>query len=59
MFDIANICYAFVQNIKHYKVKKHTLIAKDDELGRKLQDADLRTGLRTPKKQKYLELNSI
>lgn len=28
------------------------LIAKDDELGRKLQDADLRTGLRAPKKQK-------
>ena len=25
-------------------------IAKDDELGRKLQDADLRTGLRAPKK---------
>ena len=27
------------------------LIAKDDELGRKLQDANLRTGLRAPKKQ--------
>lgn len=26
------------------------LIAKDDELGRKLQDANLRTGLRAPKK---------
>lgn len=27
------------------------LIAKDDELGRKLQDAGLRTGSRAPKKQ--------
>jgi hypothetical protein len=26
------------------------LIAKDDELGRKLQDANLRTGLRAPTK---------
>lgn len=26
------------------------LIGKDDELGRKLQDANLRTGLRAPKK---------
>lgn len=48
--SVAIGCYAAVLHALNYMDKDLLLIAKDDELGRKLQDLDLPVRKRAPKK---------
>ncbi|WP_242952679.1 helix-turn-helix transcriptional regulator [Butyrivibrio fibrisolvens] len=49
--SVAIGCYAAVLHALNYMDKDLMLVAKDDELGRKLQDLDLPVRVRAPKKR--------
>lgn len=49
--SVAMGCYAAVLHALNYMDKDLLLIAKDDELGRKLQDLDLSIRKRAPRKE--------
>ena len=48
--SVAMGCYAAVLNALNYMDKDLMLVAKDDELGRKLQDLDLPVRKRAPRR---------
>ena len=48
--SVAMGCYAAVLHALNYMVKDLLLVAKDDELGRKLQDLDLPVRKRAPRR---------
>ena len=49
--SVAMGCYAAVLHALNYMDKDLLLVAKDDELGRKLQDLDLPVRKRAPRKE--------
>ena len=52
--SVAMGCYAAVLHALNYMDKDLLLVAKDDELGRKLQDLDLHVQKRVRKKRKII-----
>ena len=53
--SVAMGCYAAVLHALNYMDKDLLLVAKDDELGRKLQDLDLPVRKRAPRKEEKMD----